>query len=325
MLGLPHLVQRRQRKSNRQLDEAAKELHAKQMQVMENEEKYRAIIETTDTGYVILNASGRVNDANREYIRLTGHTRLEEITGRSPMEWTAKHDLERFSEEIKKCLETGCVRNLEVDYIDEQGRISPVEINATVVHREASLQVVSLCRDISERKRSQEQIEHLAYYDALTNLPNRRLMLERLTHGLTQAKRFHRSLAIMFMDLDRFKEINDTLGHDVGDELLKVVAQRLSGCVRSGDTASRQGGDEFVVLLTEITRSEDATLVAEKLVRIMREPMTVLEHELRVTISIGVVVFPVEGVYTPVELMKRADIAMYEAKKGGGDSFRVDQ
>ncbi len=319
------VFQRRQRESNRQLDEAAEELHVTHVQIRESEEKYRAIIETTDTGYVILDASGRVSDANNEYVRLSGHARLAEIVGRNPMEWTAEHDRERTAEEMKKGLETGGVRNLELDYSDAQGRTTPVEINATVVQREASLQMVSLCRDISERKRSQAQIEQLAYYDALTNLPNRRLMLERLTLGLLQVKRFHRSLAIMFMDLDRFKEINDSLGHDVGDELLKVVAQRLSTCVRGGDIVSRQGGDEFVVVLTEMMQPEDATLVAEKIVSVLREPMIVLEHELHVTISIGIVVFPVEGVSDPMELMKRADIAMYEAKKGGGDGFRVSR
>lgn len=320
-----YFVQRRQRESNLRLNDAAKELHAKQIQIKENEEKYRAIIETTDTGYVILDANGRVKDANREYIRLSGHTKLDEIFGRNPMEWTANHDRERMAQEIEKCMVTGCFRNLEIDYIDEHGRISPVEINGTVIHRKASLQIVSLCRDISERKRSQEQIEYLAYYDALTDLPNRRLMLERLTYGLNQAKRYHRSLALMFMDIDHFKEVNDALGHDVGDELLKVVSQRLKGCVRNADTVSRQGGDEFVILLMEINQPEDATIVAEKVMKIMRDPLIVLKHELRVTISIGIAVFPGDGVHTPMDLMKRADIAMYVVKKDGGDGFRVDQ
>ena len=320
-----YAFQRRQRESDRQLDEAADQLRFTHARIRESEEKYRAIIETTDTGYVILDSSGRVNDANREYIRLSGHARLEEIVGRSPMEWTAEHDRERNAKEISKCLETGAVRNLDIDYVDVQGRVTPVEINATIVHREASRLVVSLCRDISERKRSQDQVKQLAFYDALTNLPNRRLMLERLNLSLVQAKRFHRSLAIMFMDLDYFKEINDTLGHDVGDELLKVVAERLSACVRGGDTVSRQGGDEFVIVLTEIAQPKDATLVAEKIVGLMREPVIVNEHTMHVTISIGIAVYPVDGIGDPKELMKKADIAMYEAKRGGRNGFRISQ
>jgi diguanylate cyclase (GGDEF)-like protein/PAS domain S-box-containing protein len=182
-----------------------------------------------------------------------------------------------------------------------------------------------LVADITERKRNQEQIKQLAYYDALTNLPNRRLMLERLNLGLIQAKRFHRSMAIMFMDLDYFKEINDTLGHDIGDELLKAVASRLISCVRGGDTVSRLGGDEFVVVLNEITQPEDAALVAEKIINIVKEPVIIQGNELQVTMSIGIAVYPIEGIDDPLGLMKKADIAMYQAKNGGRNGFRFYQ
>ena len=161
-----------------------------------------------------------------------------------------------------------------------------------------------------------------AYYDTLTKLPNRRSVLERLSQALAQAKRFNRSLAVMFMDLDCFKEINDTYGHDVGDELLTVVADRLSACVRSVDTVSRQGGDEFVIILTEISQAEDATLVAEKIISVMKPPVLVREHELQVTISIGIAVYPIDGIDEPLDLMKKADIAMYEVKKRGRNGFR---
>jgi diguanylate cyclase (GGDEF)-like protein len=185
--------------------------------------------------------------------------------------------------------------------------------------------LIWIVEDITERKHSQDQIKQLAYFDTLTNLPNRRLMLERLNLGLIQAKRFHRFLAVMFMDLDHFKEINDTLGHDIGDELLKVVAHRLGSCVRDGDTVSRQGGDEFVIILTETAQPEDATLVAEKIVKIIREPVIIQNHALQVTVSIGIVVYLAEGTDSPQDLMKKADIAMYEVKNGGRDGFRVFQ
>lgn len=318
-----YVFQRRQRESDRQLNEAAEALHATHAYIKESEEKYRAIIETTDTGYVIFDANGRVQDANSEYVRLSGHAQREEIIGRRPLEWTASHDRERNAEGIRKCFEAGSVRNLDIDYVDGQGQISSVEINATLLQRGASQQIVALCRDISERKRDHDQIKQLAFFDDLTKLPNRRLMLERLNLGLIQAKRFKRSLAIVFMDLDNFKDINDTLGHDVGDELLKVVAARLSFCVRSGDTVSRQGGDEFVIILTEIARPENATRVAEKIGNVMREPAIVQEHTLHVTMSVGIAVYPVHGIDDPRALMKKADIAMYEVKNSGGDGFRV--
>gem|GEM_PF-6381336 len=177
--------------------------------------------------------------------------------------------------------------------------------------------------DNTEHKRSLEQINQLAFYDSLTCLPNRRLMLEHLFRGLTQADRFARHLAIMFMDLDHFKDINDTLGHDVGDELLKVTAERLNTCVRSGDTVSRQGGDEFVIVLTEITHPADVTLVAEKIISTIREPVIIQEHKLHVTASIGIAIYPIESSKNPMELLKKADMAMYEVKKAGRNGFRI--
>ncbi|OQA34749.1 MAG: Cyclic di-GMP phosphodiesterase Gmr [Betaproteobacteria bacterium ADurb.Bin341] len=320
-----YAFQRRQRESGRQLEHAGETLRAKQVEIQESEEKYRAIVETTDTGYVILDGNGRVVDANAEYIRLSGYASLEQILGHNPVEWTAQHDQERNREAIRKCLETGAIRNFEIEYSDPAGQATAVEINATVLRRKGERQIVALCRDVSERKRAQEEIRHLAYHDALTNLPNRRMMLERLSLAIVQAKRYQRSLAIMFIDLDHFKEINDTLGHDVGDELLSAVAKRLSACVRGGDTVSRQGGDEFVVVLTEIAQVDDATLVAEKIVKVMREPVPVREHVLQITISIGIAIYPLESTDDPIELMKKADIAMYKAKKGGRDGYCVYQ
>ncbi len=320
-----YFFQRRQREAGRQLELAAEALRAKQEEIRESEEKYRAIVETTDTGFVILNDKGMVVDANGEYVRLAGYSGLEEILGRNPVEWTAQHDQVRHREAIKKCLETGSIRNLDVEYCNAGGQAIAVEINATLVHRAGERQIIALCRDISERKRTLEEIRHLAYFDVLTGLPNCRLMLERLNLALVQAKRFQRSVAIMFMDLDHFKGINDTLGHEVGDELLKVVAERLTACIRGGDTVCRQGGDEFVVVLAEIAQPSDATLVAEKIVKVMREPILVREHVLQVTMSIGIAVYPVDGTDDPLELMKKADIAMYEAKKAGRDGYRVYQ
>lgn len=178
-------------------------------------------------------------------------------------------------------------------------------------------------QDITERKRMEEQIRNLAYFDPLTELPNRRMLLDRLDHALAQAKRFQRSLAVMFLDLDNFKVINDTLGHDVGDELLKAVAARLTTCVRTGDTVARQGGDEFIIVLTEIAQADDATQVAEKIIRAGSDPVRVGGHELSVSTSIGIAVYPVDGTDDALELMKKADASMYAAKGAGGNAFRM--
>jgi diguanylate cyclase (GGDEF)-like protein/PAS domain S-box-containing protein len=177
-------------------------------------------------------------------------------------------------------------------------------------------------RDITELKEAEERIRQLAYYDTLTQLPNRRLLIDRLDHALAQARRFSRSLAVMFLDLDRFKQINDTLGHSSGDDLLQQVARRLVDCVREGDTVARPGGDEFVIVLTEISQPEDAALVAEKIIAAFDAPFPLGAHAFQVTTSIGIAVYPVNGTDDVDELMKKADLAMYRAKEGGRNGYR---
>jgi diguanylate cyclase (GGDEF)-like protein/PAS domain S-box-containing protein len=180
-------------------------------------------------------------------------------------------------------------------------------------------------RDITALKQAEEQIRQLADYDTLTGLPNRRLLLDRLERTLAQARRHRRSMAVMFLDLDRFKQINDTLGHAAGDELLQRMAERLVACVREGDTVARPGGDEFVVLLAEINLPQDAARVAEKIVAACARPVEVAGHPLTVTISIGIAVYPVDGTDDVEGLMKKADMAMYAAKEAGRNTWRFFQ
>jgi diguanylate cyclase (GGDEF)-like protein/PAS domain S-box-containing protein len=180
-------------------------------------------------------------------------------------------------------------------------------------------------RDITELKQAEEQIRQLAYYDSLTNLPNRRLLLDRLKNNLAHAKRHHRAMAIMFLDLDRFKQINDTLGHDAGDALLTQVAKRLTGCVRMIDTVARSGGDEFVIVLTEIAQPADAAQVAEKIIAACAPPIEVAGHTLNITTSIGIALYPVDGTDDVDMLMKKADMAMYAAKDAGRNGYRFFQ
>ncbi|MDP1981942.1 MAG: diguanylate cyclase [Sulfuritalea sp.] len=177
-------------------------------------------------------------------------------------------------------------------------------------------------RDITDRKDAEAQIRQLAYFDALTGLPNRRMLFDRLDQTLIQAKRFGRSLAIMFLDLDNFKAINDTFGHDVGDELLKEAAVRLKTCVRSGDTVARQGGDEFIVVLSEVAEPKDAALVAEKIVVALGDPVRIAGQALHVTTSIGIAVYPIDGTDDGRELLRKSDQAMYAAKAAGRNGYR---
>jgi diguanylate cyclase (GGDEF)-like protein len=185
--------------------------------------------------------------------------------------------------------------------------------------------IIQNAHDITALKEAEAQIRQLAYYDTLTSLPNRRLLLDRLNHALAQARRFGRSMAVMFLDLDRFKQINDSLGHSVGDELLKQVAQRLTACVRAGDTVARPGGDEFVIVLTEVSHPQDAARVAEKIIDAFSTPVPVDGQPVHVTTSIGIAVYPVNGNDDVEELMIKADMAMYDAKEAGRNAYRFFQ
>lgn len=176
-------------------------------------------------------------------------------------------------------------------------------------------------RDVTERKEAEAFINFQAYHDLLTRLPNRALFKDRLELAITHASRANQQLAVMFLDLDRFKVINDTLGHAMGDRLLQAVTQRLESCLRKGDTLSRFGGDEFTLLLPSIHSHEDASQIARKLIKTLKAPFLLGEHEVFVGVSIGIAIYPEAG-SSMDQLIQNADIAMYHVKARGKDSYR---
>ena len=207
--------------------------------------------------------------------------------------------------------------------IRRDGVEAAIEDSTAPIHdsRGAVTGSVMVFHDVSMARAMTRKMTHLAQHDSLTDLPNRVLLNDRLREAIILSRRHKRELSVLFLDLDRFKHINDSLGHVVGDRLLQSVARRLLSCVRSSDTVGRQGGDEFVVLLWEVRRAEDAGIAAAKILEALRKPHLIDEHELHITASIGIVTYPEDG--TDVEtLMKKADLAMYHAKQTRHDSYQ---
>ena len=200
----------------------------------------------------------------------------------------------------------------ENESVDEQGLTHGRDYSGTYV----------VARDITERLAAQRLIHYQAYHDLLTGLPNRALFMDRLGNAISNARRTQQKLVVMFLDLDRFKLVNDTLGHDIGDDLLKKVATRLKHCLRESDTLARLGGDEFIVLLPHIDQITTAHKVAVKIVDAVKEPILVGNHEIYVTTSIGIAMYPQDG-RNVEDLIKNADTAMYHTKASGKDGFRI--
>jgi diguanylate cyclase (GGDEF)-like protein/PAS domain S-box-containing protein len=205
--------------------------------------------------------------------------------------------------------------------IRRDGAEAPIEDSAAPIHdRHGQVTgAVMVFHDVSAARATTLRMAYLAQHDSLTDLPNRSLFNDRLTEAMTLAGRYRRQLAVLFLDVDRFKHVNDSLGHDIGDRLLQSIAQRLLGCVRASDTVSRQGGDEFVILLSELTHAQDATICADKILETLRAPHRIDHYDVQVTASIGIVTYPDDGADCET-LLKHADFAMYHAKDCGRDT-----
>ena len=207
-------------------------------------------------------------------------------------------------------------RVYEIEAKRKDGTEFPVELSLAALKLKDKWNAVGIVRDITERKMMEEALKQMAHHDALTGLPNRRLLMEILSLALAQARRHKNKLAILFLDLDGFKYINDTLGHDIGDELLKEVAERMRRSVRESDTVARIGGDEFNILLADIADADDISGIAKKIVDAIKEPFLIRGHKLHSSVSIGISIYP-DDADTMEALFKSADIAMYYAKREG--------
>ena len=286
----------------------------------QSEARLRTILDTMADGVITLDDGGHIHTFNPAAEKLFGYTSTEviqnPITGLIPL----LSELEPLSE----CYGTD---NPETVSLHKNGHDFPVELSISGFKMNNKKYFTCIVRDISERKRAEAKIEHQAYYDPLTELPNRRLLMEKLTHALQYAYRHQQFGALLFLDLDRFKNLNDSLGHATGDALLKQVAARISHNIRDIDTVARLGGDEFVILLSQIDEDEQMAInqayhISEKLRSILAEPYTINDTEYCFAASIGVSLFPQNDFDTAEDILKFADAAMYNAKSNGRNRVR---
>jgi diguanylate cyclase (GGDEF)-like protein/PAS domain S-box-containing protein len=281
-------------------------------------ELWAKVFEASSESIMVTNAEREIVTVNRAFLRTTSFE-YSEVIGRQPDFLRSGHHSDNFFEQVWGTARARGSWQGEQWIRRKNGETFPiwVVINAVRNARGEVIHFVATFLDISERKDNERRISHLAHHDTLTDLPNRALCLDRLNMAVQQAKRSGRRVGVLFMDLDRFKSINDTLGHHVGDGLLRSVAKRLLEVVRSGDTVSRLGGDEFVVVFSDIDSADEvAEIVEKRLVPAIRAPHLIDGVELNVSCSVGVAVFPENGETVDI-LMRNADAAMYHAKEEG--------
>jgi len=285
-----------------------------------SEERYRTLFEGSRDAIYITIRDGTFVDANQSALDLFGYTREEMITLNARQLYVNPTDVRTFQKAIEQ---NGFVRDYEVLLRRKDGTEMPCLLTANV--RDANdgsiLGYEGIIRDITDRKRTEEELAYMATHDPLTGLPNRMLCNDRLTMALAHAHRNKKKLAVMMLDLDRFKEINDTMGHNVGDQLLQAVGNRLKELLRDSDTVARIGGDEFIIVLPEIARIENAILIAQRVLEIMQKPFVFDSYKVHITFSIGVAIYPDNGEDIST-IVKNADIAMYHAKKQGRDNYQ---
>jgi diguanylate cyclase (GGDEF)-like protein/PAS domain S-box-containing protein len=284
--------------------------------------KAAVVFENTIEGVVIADDAANIVGVNKAFTDITGYEESEVMGQNVRMLKSERHDRMHFANMWSQMMETGQWRG-EIWNRRKNGELYPVWESVRAIHDDKGeiSHFVSVFSDISSIKQSQEKLDYLAYHDPLTNLPNRLLFEDRLEQALKHARREKHQVALLFLDLDRFKNINDSLGHPIGDTLLVVVAQRLIQLLRDDDTVARIGGDEFVIVIENVAKVSEVAMLAQKLIDAFNTPLNVEEREMHVTLSIGISMFPGDGDDVPT-LLKNADAALYRAKEEGRNGFQ---
>lgn len=280
------------------------------------------VFENSGEGIIICDADTRILSSNAAFTNITGYL-ASDVHNEKPNILSSHHHDQAYYQRMWRALEEKSYWQGEIWDVRKNGETYPVLLGVSAIRNFHGQVAHYICifSDITERKAAQAKVEYLARHDPLTNLPNRTLLRDRFDQAMAQAMRNHTLVAVLFLDLDRFKQINDTLGHNVGDRLLQGIAERLSQCVRQVDTVCRQGGDEFIIILTDIPESDVVTRIALKILDHLHRPFLIEGVTVATSFSIGISLFPTDGVNFH-GLLTKADTAMYAAKNEGRNTFR---
>lgn len=281
------------------------------------------VFENISEGIIITDVGGKIINVNPALTKITGYPK-DELIGKTPRVFqSGVHDKTFYSTMWAAILKTGSWSG-EVWNKRKDGSIYPETLSITTVkdERNNKQNYIAVINDISNQKKTAEELQRLAFYDELTGLPNRSLFKENLNAAISNANRNNEIFALLFIDVDNFKLINDTLGHSYGDAMLKAMAKRLTNCVRETDVVARQGGDEFTVILHSLITSDDVIPVVNKILVSFESPIQVEEQKIFTSVSVGISFYPNDG-DQPETLMKNADTAMYRAKDHGKNDYRV--
>jgi len=294
--------------------------------LQKSQQELQAIIQTAIDGIITINEQEEIISFNPAAESIFGYT-TEEVIGKNVNRLIPEPDRSQHNGYLERYIETGRGRiigvgNREVTALRKDGHTFPMEISVSEMLLPDGRYFVGIVRDISDRKKAEEKIRQMAHFDQLTGLANRNLLYDRLRQALARSRRHKQPLALLFLDLDGFKPVNDAHGHDIGDLLLQKISRRLRASVREVDTVARVGGDEFVIVLNEIGKKDNAIKATEKILNAIARPCSLEGHVCQVSGSIGIAISPDDG--TDIDtLMKKADDAMYMAKQSGKNGYRL--
>ncbi len=283
-------------------------------------QRSQILLQSSSDGIHILDELGNILEVSDSFCQMLGYSKTE-LIGMNVSQWDSQLTVEELREKIKRDFGTGDVSTIETRHRRKDGSLFDVEVTAHALELDGEKVLFNASRDISERKRTESIVWTEANFDHLTKLPNRRLFHDRLEQEIRKSQRDNSAVGLLFLDLDHFKDVNDSLGHDVGDLLLIDAAQRIRMCVREYDTLARLGGDEFTVILCNLHDTSDIGPIAKKIVDRISKPYVLDGHEVVVSVSIGISILPNDAL-SAMDAIKHADQAMYAAKNQGRNCFR---